>query len=30
MIAAANTINGYTERGRSVFDTDSTVRDAIL
>ena len=30
MIAAANTINGYTKRGRSAFDTDSTVRDAIL
>ena len=30
MIAAANTIGGYTKRGRSAFDADSTVRDAIL
>jgi len=30
MIVAANTIGGYTKRGRSAFDADSTVRDAIL
>jgi len=30
MIAAANTIGGYTKRGRSAFDADSMVRDAIL
>lgn len=30
MIAAANTIEGYAKGGRAAFDTDSTVRDAIL
>jgi len=30
MIAAANTIGGYTKRGRTAFDSDSTIRDAIL
>ena len=30
MIGAANAIGGYTKRSRSAFDTDSTVRDAIL
>lgn len=30
MIAAADTIGGYTKKGRSSFDIDSTVRDAIL
>jgi uncharacterized protein with HEPN domain len=30
MIAAANPIAKYAHRGRVTFDTDSTVRDAIL
>jgi hypothetical protein len=30
MIAAAKTIGGYTKRGRTAFDSDSTIRDAIL
>lgn len=30
MIAAADAIDAYTSRGRKTFDTDSTVRDAIL
>ena len=30
MIAAADAIRTYTDRGREVFGTDSTVRDAIL
>jgi uncharacterized protein with HEPN domain len=30
MIAAANAIRTYTDRGREAFETDSTVRDAIL
>jgi uncharacterized protein with HEPN domain len=30
MIAAADAILSYTNRGRSAFENDSTVRDAIL
>jgi uncharacterized protein with HEPN domain len=30
MIAAADAIRTYTGRGRETFETDSTVRDAIL
>jgi uncharacterized protein with HEPN domain len=30
MIAATKTIGGYTKRGRAAFDSDSTIRDAIL
>lgn len=30
IIDAANTIGSYTKRGRAAFDSDSTVRDAIL
>ena len=30
MIAAADAIGVYTARGRETFDTDATVRDAIL
>jgi uncharacterized protein with HEPN domain len=30
MIAAADAIGAYTERGRAAFDSDSTIRDAIL
>ena len=30
MLASADAIGGYTKRGRSAFDSDATVRDAIL